>query len=151
MIHMDPPSHRHFRDLLARAEIEGHPLTPHQLVSYCLFLVAGGTETTRNAPSGGMLGFFEFSDQWQALVDDPDQIPIPTEELLRWSTPVIQMARTPVRNVELRGHTIRAGETLALFYGSANRDERVFADPMRLDITDDIPQHEAASSARADG
>jgi len=120
--------------VLARATVGGAPLTPHQLVSYCLFLVVGGTETTRNAMSGGMLGFFEFPDQWQALVDDPSRIKRATEEVLRWSTPVIQMARTPVRDVEIHGQKIRAGETLALFYASGNRDERVFEDPFRFDI-----------------
>ena len=120
--------------LLTRAEVEGAPLTSHQLVSYCLFLVAGGTETTRNALSGGMQGFFAFPDQWQALVKDPARIPRATEEVLRWATPVIQMARTPVRDVEIRGQRIPAGETLALFYGSANRDDRVFEDPFRFDI-----------------
>jgi cytochrome P450 len=120
--------------LLTRAEVEGAPLTPHQLVSYCLFLVAGGTETTRNALSGGMQGFFAFPDQWQALVKDPASIPRATEEVLRWATPVIQMARTPVRDVEIRGQRIPEGETLALFYGSANRDDRLFEDPFRFDI-----------------
>ncbi len=120
--------------VLTRAEIDGARLTPHQLVSYCLFLVVGGTETTRNALSGGMQGFFEFPDQWQKLVDDPDRIRRAVEEVLRWSTPVIQMARTPVRDVEIRGQKIRAGETLALFYASGNRDERVFEDPFRFDV-----------------
>ena len=120
--------------VLTRSRIEGEALTPHQLVSYCLFIVAGGTETTRNALSGGMQAFFENPDQWRRLVADPDLVSRATEEVLRWSTPVIQMARTPVEDVQLRGETIRAGETIALFYGSANRDERVFDDPFRFDI-----------------
>lgn len=120
--------------VLTRSEIEGEPLTPHQLVSYCLFIVAGGTETTRNALSGGMQGFFDNPEQWQRLVADPDLVSRAAEEVLRWSTPVIQMARTPVEDVEIRGEKIRAGETIALFYGSANRDERVFDDPFRFDI-----------------
>jgi cholest-4-en-3-one 26-monooxygenase len=120
--------------VLTRAEIDGSRLSPHQLVSYCLFLVAGGTETTRNALSGGMLGFFDNPDQWQGLVDDPSLVVRASEEVLRWSTPVIQMARTPVEDVEIEGQKIRAGDTVALFYGSANRDERVFEEPFRFDI-----------------
>jgi cholest-4-en-3-one 26-monooxygenase len=120
--------------ILTRTEIDGAALTPHQLVSYCLFLVVGGTETTRNALSGGILGFFENPDEWQKLAGDPSKVHRATEEVLRWSTPVVQMARTPVRDVEIHGQKIRAGETLAMFYGSGNRDETVFADPYRFDI-----------------
>ncbi|MBW2425659.1 MAG: cytochrome P450 [Deltaproteobacteria bacterium] len=120
--------------VLTRAEVDGAPLTPHQLVSYCHFLVAGGTETTRNALSGGIQGFFEHPDEWRKLADDPSKVQRATEEILRWSTPVVQMARTPVRDVEIRGQQIRAGETVAMFYGSGNRDEEVFDDPYRFDI-----------------
>lgn len=120
--------------VLTRASIDGASLSPHQLVSYCLFLVAGGTETTRNALSGGIQGFFEHPEQWRKLVDDPSKVQRATEEVLRWSTPVVQMARTPLRDIELRGQTIRAGETVAMFYGSGNRDESVFDDPYRFDI-----------------
>jgi cholest-4-en-3-one 26-monooxygenase len=120
--------------LLTRAQVDGDALTPHQLVSYCLFLVAGGTETTRNALSGGVQGFFQNPAEWQKLVDDPSKAQRATEEVLRWSTPVVQMARTPTRDVEIRGQKIRAGETVAMFYGSGNRDETVFEDPYRFDI-----------------
>ena len=120
--------------VLTRSEIDGQPLTPHQLVSYCLFLIAGGTETTRNALSGGMHGFFEHPDEWQKLIDDPSKAQRATEEVLRWSTPVVQMARTPIRDVEIGGQKIGAGETIAMFYGSGNRDETVFEDLYRFDI-----------------
>ena len=120
--------------VLTRSEIDGQPLTPHQLVSYCLFLIAGGTETTRNALSGGMHGFFEHPDEWQKLVADPSKAQRATEEVLRWSTPVVQMARTPIRDVEIGGQKIGAGETIAMFYGSGNRDETVFEDPYRFDV-----------------
>ena len=120
--------------VLTRATIDGRKLTPHRLVSYCLFLVAGGTETTRNALSGGMQGFFEHPGEWEKLVADPSRAQRATEEVLRWSTPVVQMARTPTCDVEIAGQKIRAGETIAMFYASGNRDETVFADPYRFDI-----------------
>lgn len=120
--------------ILARAKIDGQPLAPHELVSYCLILVVGGTETTRNALSGGMLGFFEAPEEWHSLVADPGLAPLATEEILRWSTPVVQMARTPLEDVEIAGQRIPKGEPIALFYASANRDERVFRDPFRFDI-----------------
>jgi cytochrome P450 len=120
--------------VLTRAEIDGAPLSHHQLVSYCHFLVVGGTETTRNALTGGLQGFFSAPDQWRELAANPQRVDRAAEEVLRWSTPVIQMARTPVADVEIAGQKVRAGETLALFYPSANRDESVFEDPFRFDI-----------------
>jgi cytochrome P450 len=57
-----------------------------------------------------------------------------TEEIVRWVTPVNQFCRTPVEDVELHGQRIRAGEHLCLFYGSANRDEDVFADPFAFRV-----------------
>jgi cholest-4-en-3-one 26-monooxygenase len=121
--------------LLARAQVEGEPLDPHVLVSYYLLLIVGGNETTRNALSGGMGALIERPACWEELATDPSKIRNAAEEALRWSTPVVQMARTATRDTELRGQKIRAGETTALFYASANRDERVFPDPFefRLD------------------
>ena len=84
--------------------------------------------------SGGLLGFFQEPDQWRDLRANPSLAPYATEEVLRWSTPVIQMARTPTEDVEIEGQRIRKGETVALFYASANRDEHVFANPFRFDI-----------------
>jgi cholest-4-en-3-one 26-monooxygenase len=120
--------------VLVRARIDGDPLGAHELVSYYLLLVAAGNETTRNALSGGLLAFLEHPDQWRRLVENPDLTRRASEEVLRWTTPVIQMARTTTRDVELAGQKIPAGETLALFYASANRDEAVFEDPFRFEI-----------------
>ena len=121
--------------VLARARIDGEPLDPHVLVSYFLLLIVGGNETTRNALSGGMQALIERPAFWDELAADPTKTRNAAEEALRWSTPIVQMARTATRDTEIRGQKIRAGETVALFYASANRDERVFPDPFefRLD------------------
>ena len=116
--------------VLARARVGDAPLGPHELVSYYLLLIAAGNETTRNAISGGLQAFLDFPDQWRALREDPaGRARRAGEEILRWSTPVLQMARTATQDVELAGTKIREGETVALYYASANRDETVFGDP----------------------
>ena len=121
--------------VLARAKVDGAPLPHRALVSYCMLLVAAGSETTRNALSGGLLAFMDAPDQWRLLAENPSLVTRATEEVLRWATPVVQMARTPVQDVEIEGQKVCAGETVVLFYGSANRDERVFNEPFRFDIT----------------
>ena len=65
---------------------------------------------------------------------EPDLVAPDVEEILRWTTPVIQFCRTPVEDFELRGQQIRAGQSLCVFYPSANRDEEVFEDPFAFKI-----------------
>ena len=115
--------------LLARARIDGAPLPPHLLASYCMLLIVAGNETTRNAISGGLQALIEHPALWDRLAADPGLAKDAGEECLRWTTPVVQIARTATRDCELHGEKIRAGDTLACFYASANRDERVFAEP----------------------
>jgi len=91
--------------------------------------VVAGNETTRNAMTGGMLAFLENPQEWQKLRRDPGILDRAVEEIVRWTTPVIQFARTATRDVELRSKTIRRGESACLFYASGNRDEEVFAEP----------------------
>jgi len=118
--------------LLARARVDDAPLDHHELVSYYMLLVAAGNETTRNAISGGLLAFIEHPEAWEALRNDPGLLRLAAEEILRWTTPVIQMARTALQDVELGGQEIRAGDTLGLFYASANRDETIRPEPTRF-------------------
>ena len=120
--------------VLAQARVEGEPLSPDDLLAYYLILVAAGNETTRNATSSGLLAFAENPAEWERLRRFPSLLPTAVEEVLRWTTPVIQMARTATRDTEVGGQQIRAGETVAMFYASANRDEAVFEDPFRFRI-----------------
>jgi cytochrome P450 len=120
--------------LLATARIEGELLPDAELMAYCMILIVAGNETTRNAISGGLLTFLENPDEWQRLREDRGLLDPAVEEVLRFSSPVIHHARTSVSDVEIRGAKIRAGDTVALFYPSANRDEDVFEDPFRFRI-----------------
>lgn len=103
-------------------------------MSYFLLLVVAGNETTRNATSGGLHAFIENPDQWRMLKQDPLLLRSAVEEIVRWVTPVIQFARTASQDYELRGRKIHKGDSLCLFYPSANRDEEVFQEPFKFDI-----------------
>jgi cytochrome P450 len=119
---------------LIRGEIDGKPLTEEQLVSYCELLVEAGNETTRNAVSGGLLAFSEHRDEWEKLRANPELLPDAVEEILRWASPISHFTRTATADYELRGVTIGAGEQVALYYASANRDEEVFDDPFTFRV-----------------
>jgi len=115
--------------VVTNGEVNGAPLPPIELLSYYFLLVVAGNETTRNAMTGGMLAFLESPREWQKLRNDPSLVEPAVEEIVRWTTPVIQFARTATRDYTLRGKTIRAGESACLIYASGNRDEEVFEDP----------------------
>jgi len=119
---------------LTRGEIEGRPLTDDQLVSYCELLVEAGNETTRNAISGGLLAFWENPAEWEKLRADPELLPDAVEEILRWASPISHFTRTATEDCEVQGMTIRAGDQLALYFASANRDEDVFEDPFSFRV-----------------
>jgi cholest-4-en-3-one 26-monooxygenase len=111
---------------LIRAEIDGAPLTAEQLLLYCELLVEAGNETTRNAISGGLLALAEHPDEWERLRAQPDLLPDAVEEILRWVSPICYFSRVATSDYDLRGERIRAGEQVALYFASANRDEEVF-------------------------
>ncbi|HVO23393.1 MAG TPA: cytochrome P450 [Candidatus Margulisiibacteriota bacterium] len=114
---------------LIRARIDGTPLTERQLLSYCELMVEAGNETTRNAVSGGLLAFCEHRGEWEKLRDHRELLSDAVEEILRWVSPIAHFTRTATEDCEVRGVKIRAGEQLALFYASGNRDEETFGDP----------------------
>jgi cholest-4-en-3-one 26-monooxygenase len=114
--------------VVANGAVYGKELPDFELLSYYLLLVAAGNETTRNAMTGGMLALLERPGEWQKLRRDGSLLDTAVEEMVRWTSPVIQFGRTAARDYVLRGRTIRAGETACLFYPSANRDEDVFPD-----------------------
>jgi cytochrome P450 len=120
--------------VVANAKLEGAPLPQLEMLSYFFLLVVAGNETTRNATTGGLLAFIQNPEALQRLKRDPSLLKTAVEEIVRWTTPVIQFARTAVQDAEIRGQKIRAGQSVCLFYPSANRDEEVFDEPFRFDI-----------------
>jgi len=120
--------------VLANAKVDGESLPPRELLSYFFLLVVAGNETTRNAMSGGLLALIQNPDQLDKLRKDPSLVDTAVEEVLRWTTPVIQFCRTASRDFELRGQKICAGDSMCLFYPSANRDEEVFDRPFEFRV-----------------
>ncbi len=128
--------------LLVNAEIDGVPLTEQELHGYLKLLIAAGNETTRNALSRGVLALVDHPEQAESLRQNPEGlVDSAVEEIVRWTTPVIQFARTATEDVEVQGQTIRAGQHVGLWYGAANRDPRVFDEPYRFDIGRDPNEH----------
>jgi cholest-4-en-3-one 26-monooxygenase len=120
---------------LLQAEVEGNRLTDTEFNLFFQLLSVAGNETTRNLISNGMHFLFEHPDQRKKLAADRSLLPGAIDEMLRYASPVMYMRRTAPETFDLRGQTIRAGDKIALWYISANRDEDVFEDPHRFDIT----------------
>ncbi len=119
--------------VLVHAEIDGEKLTDNDLLMETLLILIGGDETTRHVLSGGMYQLLQHPDQQRMLARNPARIPTAVEEMLRWVSPIQNMARTATRDVALRGQRIAAGQKVLLLYPSANRDADVFPDPFRFD------------------
>ena len=120
---------------LVNTSVEGEQLTPEELASFFILLAVAGNETTRTAISHGVAHLSANPDQraiWAADVEGV--MPTAVEEIVRYASPVVWMRRTVTRDHELSGHQFRAGDKAILYYGSANRDEAVFADPDRFDV-----------------
>jgi methyl-branched lipid omega-hydroxylase len=121
---------------LVTANVDGEQLTSAELASFFVLLVVAGNETTRNALSHALMLFTEFPEQRALLLADLDgRIGGAVEEIVRYASPVLFMRRTLTRDYTMNGQGYREGDKAVLFYYSANRDEAVFRDPERFDIT----------------
>ncbi len=119
---------------LIHGEVDGDRLSEMDFNQFFLLLAVAGNETTRNAMSHGMAAFLEHPDQYRMLVEDPSLIDGAVEEILRWASPVMFFRRNVTADLEYKGHQIREGDKVSLWYISANRDESVFDDPYTFDI-----------------
>jgi cholest-4-en-3-one 26-monooxygenase len=114
--------------------VDGAPLTHEQVLAYCELFVEAGNETTRNAISGGLLAFCEHPGEWEKLRADPELIPDAVEEILRWASPISHFTRVATDDCQVRDELIRAGEQVALYFASANRDEEIFEEPFTFRV-----------------
>jgi cytochrome P450 len=126
---------------IANARIDGEPLSDIDTVSYYLIVATAGHDTTSATISGGLHGLIENPDQLDRLRDNLGLMPLATEEMIRWVTPVKEFMRTAAEDTTVRGVPIAAGESVLLSYVSANRDEDVFEDPFRFDVGRDPNKH----------
>jgi cytochrome P450 len=121
---------------LVTANIDGEQLTSAELASFFILLVVAGNETTRTALSHALTLFTEFGEQRALLLADfENRIEGAVDEIVRYASPVLFMRRTLTQDYTMNGQAYRAGDKAVLYYYSANRDEAVFADPERFDIT----------------
>lgn len=120
--------------VFANARIDGEPMGELETMGYCLIAFTAGHETTRGSIGGGLQALIENPDQLALWGREPDLTPKAIDEIVRYVTPVNHMVRTAARDYVLRDQQIKAGDRLALFYASANRDEEAFEAPDELHL-----------------
>ncbi|MEY3041170.1 MAG: hypothetical protein RLZZ174_252 [Pseudomonadota bacterium] len=127
---------------LLAAEIDGKRLDDVDFLLFFLLLIDAGGDTTRNLLGSALLVLLEHPEWIKALREDPDRWLAPVRnECLRFCSPVIYMRRTARVATNIGGQPIAPGDRVVLYYGAANRDESIFADPHRFDPTRDPNPH----------
>ena len=127
--------------VLVNSEVDGQRMSDDEIVFETLLILIGGDETTRHTLTGGTEQLLRHPDQWERLVADDALVPGAVEEMLRWTSPVKNMARTIMRDNEFHGTQLREGEKMLLLFESANFDESVFGDPENFRIDRDPNSH----------
>jgi cytochrome P450 len=128
---------------VANARIDGQPLSDLETMSYYVIIATAGHDTTSATIAGGLRALVENPDQLQRLRENPALMGTATEEMIRWVTPVKEFMRTATADTTVRGVQIAKGESVYLAYVSGNRDDEVFDDPFRFDVSRDPNKHVA--------
>jgi cytochrome P450 len=121
--------------MLLHVEVEGRPMTDLEFGYFFVQLVTAGNDTTRTMLSSGLHALLDHPDELARLRSDRDYIPSAVEEILRYANPLHYFRRTATADADVGGQSIAAGDKLAMMYTSANRDESVFREPDRFDVT----------------
>jgi cytochrome P450 len=127
--------------LILGSEFGGKRMTDVDFGGFFVQLVTAGNDTTKTMLSSGLVALLSHPDQMVQLREDPSKIPGAVEEILRWYNPLHYFRRTATEDTVLNGQEIKAGDKVAMYYTSANRDEDVFEDPHRFDISRDPNPH----------
>lgn len=127
--------------LLATMEVDGAPVTFREFLGNLILALVGANETTRNSISHSIAAFAQNPGQWEAIRQDPDLLKTGVREMVRHASPVMHMRRTATADTEIGGQKLRKGDKVVMWYIAANRDESVFADPHRFDVTRGNIQH----------
>ena len=120
---------------LINGEIDGDRLSDAEFDMFILLLAVAGNETTRNATAHGMHALLTNPDEFAKLQADPELMPSAIDEILRWATPVLHFRRQAQRDLSLRDKEIKDGDKVVMWHISANRDEEVFEEPFRFDVS----------------
>jgi len=128
---------------IANGRVDGEPLSDVDTASYYVIVASAGHDTTKDAISGGLLALIENPSELERLRQNMDLMPTAVEEMVRWATPVKEFMRTAAEDTTVRGVPIGKGESVYLAYVSGNRDEEVFDDPFRFDVSRDPNKHVA--------
>jgi cytochrome P450 len=120
---------------IANGRIDGKPLGDLETIGYYIIVATAGHDTTSSTLAGGLEALARNPDQLRTLQRDPSLLDNAVEEMIRWVTPVRHFLRHAQEDYTLRGVPIAKGDVLLMSYLSANRDEDVFRDPLRFDVT----------------
>jgi cytochrome P450 len=121
--------------LIANSHVNGAPIPRNEANGYYVAIATAGHDTTSSSTAGGMHGMLAYPENWARVKADPALIPGLVDEAIRWTSPVKHFMRNATADTQVRGQDIRAMERLMICYPSGNRDEAVFADPDRFDVT----------------
>ncbi|MGW0836147.1 cytochrome P450 [Streptomyces prunicolor] len=130
---------------LVTGSVDGELLTEEEIL-FNLENLVGATENGRLALAGGLLALLDHPDQWRRLREDRGLMPTAIEEILRWTSSATHSMRTVTEPVVMRGRRIEKGDRVVLWVPSGNRDENVFEDPYRFDISRTPNRHLALAS-----
>lgn len=129
--------------VIANGKVNNCPLGPVETASYYIIVATAGHDTTSSSIAGGLRALIENPDQLKKLKENPELLGTAVDEIIRWVTPVQHFMRTATKDYGLRGRTIKESQAVMLYYISGNRDEEIWPDPFKFDITRENNRHVA--------